>query len=67
MGAAFVVIMSTPWFRDFFALNPPPNELLVSAVAIAAAGGFVIELGWRMSGWVRNRTKNDTHADHDGH
>jgi cation-transporting ATPase E len=66
MGAAFVVIMSTPWFRDFFALDPPPNELLVSAVAIAAAGGFVIELGWRMSVRVRNRTKNDTHADHDG-
>ncbi len=58
MGAAFVVILSTPWFRDFFALDPPPNELLLSAVAIAAAGGFIIQLGWWLSGWVRNRTKN---------
>ncbi|MGH9215623.1 MAG: cation-translocating P-type ATPase [Acidimicrobiales bacterium] len=56
MGAAFVVIMSVPWFRDFFALNPPPNELLLSAIGIAAAGGFVIEMGWRMSGWARSRT-----------
>jgi cation-transporting ATPase E len=59
MGAAFVVILSVPWFRDFFALDPPPNELLASAVAIAAAGGFIIESGWRISGWVRHRANHD--------
>src|SRR5918994_1659089 len=59
MGASFVVIMSVPWFRDFFALNPPPNELLVSAVAIAGAGGFIIEAGWRVNGWVRHRANHD--------
>jgi cation-transporting ATPase E len=59
MGAAFVVVMSVPWFRDFFALNPPPNELLLSAVSIATAGGFVIEMGWRMSGWVRSRNAGE--------
>ena len=59
MGASFVVIMSVPWFRDFFALNPPPNELLLSAVAIAAAGGFVIEAGWRITGWVGHRSNQD--------
>ncbi len=59
MGAAFVVVMSVPWFRDFFALNPPPNELLLSAVGIATAGGFVIEMGWRMTGWVRSRNTGE--------
>jgi cation-transporting ATPase E len=64
MGASFVVIMSVPWFRDFFALDPPPNELLVSAVAIAGAGGLIIEAGWRISGWVRQRA-NQNGADDD--
>jgi cation-transporting ATPase E len=55
MGAAFAVIMSVPGLRDFFALNPPRTELVLSAIGIAAAGGFVIEAGWRISGWVRSR------------
>jgi cation-transporting ATPase E len=53
MGAAFVVILSLPWFRDFFELRLPPTELRLAAVGIALAGGFVIELGWRVAGWVR--------------
>jgi hypothetical protein len=40
--------------RDFFALNPPLTELVLSAIGIAAAGGFVIEMGWRITGWVRS-------------
>jgi cation-transporting P-type ATPase E len=55
MGAAFAVIMATPGLRDFFALNPPRAELVLAAIGIAAAGGFVIEMGWRISGWVRAR------------
>jgi hypothetical protein len=46
--------MAVPGLQDFFALNPPRNELVLSAIGIAAAGGFVIELGWRISGWVRS-------------
>ena len=53
MAAAFAVIMAVPGLQDFFALNPPRTELVLSAIAIATAGGFVIEMGWRMSGWVR--------------
>ena len=55
MAAAFAVIMAVPGLRDFFALNPPRTELVLSAIAIATAGGFVIEMGWRISGWVRSR------------
>ena len=59
MAAAFAVIMAVPGLQDFFALNPPRNELVLSAIAIATAGGFVIEVGWRMSGWVRARTAGE--------
>jgi cation-transporting P-type ATPase E len=54
MAAVFAVIMAVPGLRDFFALNPPRTELVLSAIGIAAAGGFVIEMGWRISGWVRS-------------
>jgi cation-transporting ATPase E len=54
MAGAFAVIMAVPGLQDFFALNPPRAELVLSAIGIAAAGGFVIELGWRITGWVRS-------------
>jgi cation-transporting P-type ATPase E len=55
MAAAFAVIMAAPGLQDFFALNPPRAELVLAAIGIAAAGGFVIEMGWRITGWVRSR------------
>jgi cation-transporting P-type ATPase E len=59
MAAAFAVIMAVPGLQDFFALNPPRTELVLSAIAIATGGGFVIEMGWRMSGWVRARNPGE--------
>jgi cation-transporting P-type ATPase E len=53
MAGAFAVIMAVPGLQDFFALNPPRGELVLSAIGIAAVGGFVIEMGWRITGWVR--------------
>ena len=64
MAGAFAVIMAVPGLRDFFALNPPRAELVLSAIGIAAAGGFVIELGWRISGW--GRSHNAGEADETG-
>ena len=64
MAGAFAVIMAVPGLRDFFALNPPRAELVLSAIGIAAAGGFVIELGWRISGW--GRSHNAGEADKTG-
>jgi cation-transporting ATPase E len=54
MGAAFVVIMAVPAFRDFFAIEIPPGELFAAAVGIAVAGAAAIEAGWRFAGWVRS-------------
>jgi cation-transporting P-type ATPase E len=65
MAAAFAVIMAVPGLRDFFALNPPRGELVLAAIAIAAAGGFVIEMGWRISGWVRARHSGEEDKTHD--
>jgi cation-transporting P-type ATPase E len=59
MAAAFAVIMALPGLQDFFALNPPRGELVLAAIGIAAAGGFVIELGWRITGWVRSRSASE--------
>jgi cation-transporting ATPase E len=59
MAGAFAVIMAVPGLQDFFALNPPRNELVLAAIGIAAAGGFVIEMGWRISGWVRSRNAGE--------
>jgi cation-transporting P-type ATPase E len=59
MAGAFAVIMATPGLREFFALNPPRGELVLAAIGIAAAGGFVIEMGWRVSGWVRSRQSGE--------
>jgi cation-transporting P-type ATPase E len=59
MAAAFAVIMAVPGLRDFFALNPPRTELVLSAIGIAAAGGFVIEMGWRITGWVHSHHAGD--------
>jgi len=65
MAAAFAVIMAVPGLRDFFALNPPRTELVLSAIGIAAAGGFVIEMGWRISGSVRSRNAGEAEKSDD--
>jgi cation-transporting P-type ATPase E len=65
MAAAFAVIMAVPGLQDFFALNPPRTELVLAAIGIAAAGGFVIEMGWRISGWVRSRSAREAEKSDD--
>ena len=65
MAAAFAVIMAVPGLQDFFALNPPRNELVLAAIGIAAVGGFVIEMGWRISGWVRSRSAREAEKSDD--
>jgi cation-transporting ATPase E len=47
MGAAFIGAVTIGGVRDFFALDPPPRELLVSMVAVVGAAGLVLELGRR--------------------
>ena len=47
MGAAFIGAVTIGGVRDFFALDPPPRELLVSMAAVVGAAGLILELGRR--------------------
>ncbi|MFD7571120.1 HAD-IC family P-type ATPase [Streptomyces sp. NPDC055893] len=52
MGGAFLLVLVVPWLQDFFALKLVGTTLPWAAVAIAAAGGLLLELAWR---WVDRR------------
>jgi EamA domain-containing membrane protein RarD len=47
MGAAFIGAVTIGGVRNFFALDPPPRELLVSMAAVVGAAGLILELGRR--------------------
>jgi cation-transporting P-type ATPase E len=49
MGATFVLILSLPAGKQFFALDVPPAIVTLAAVGIVALAGTIIELGWRLS------------------
>ena len=51
MGAAFVLILTIPMVKYFFALDVPPTIVTLAAIGIVALAGAVIELGWRLSRW----------------
>ncbi|TXS30251.1 HAD family hydrolase [Streptomyces sp. ms191] len=52
MGGAFLLVLVVPWLQDFFALKLVGTTMPWTAVAIAAAGGVVLEFAWR---WVDRR------------
>ncbi|MET7760113.1 cation-translocating P-type ATPase [Streptomyces sp. NPDC005389] len=52
MGGAFLLVLVVPWLQDFFALKLVGTTLPWAAVAIAAAGGLLLEVAWR---WVDRR------------
>jgi cation-transporting ATPase E len=52
MGGAFLLVLVVPWLQDFFALKLVGVTMPWTAVAIAAAGGLVLEFAWR---WVDHR------------
>lgn len=60
MAGLFLLVLLVPWSRHFFALNLPPPEITVGAVAIAAAAAGLLELAWRATGWLR--PDGDPHA-----
>jgi cation-transporting ATPase E len=56
MAGAFFIVLSVPALRDYFELPlPNPNDMLL-AVGIAATACAVLELGWRIAGWVDRHT-----------
>ncbi|MFJ5141659.1 HAD-IC family P-type ATPase [Streptomyces sp. NPDC088707] len=52
MGGAFLLVLVVPWLQDFFALKLVGTTLPWAAVAIAGAGGLLLEVAWR---WVDRR------------
>ncbi|MET9372750.1 HAD-IC family P-type ATPase [Streptomyces sp. NPDC002992] len=52
MGGAFLLVLVVPWLQDFFALKLVGVTMPWTAVAIAAAGGLILEFAWR---WVDHR------------
>jgi len=51
MGAAFAAALTISGIRQFFALNAPPGDVLLSMAVVVGAAGFVLEVGrnrlWR--------------------
>jgi hypothetical protein len=56
MAGAFFLVLSVPWLRDYFELPLPNSNDLMLAVAIAAIACAVLEVGWRVAGWVDRNT-----------
>ena len=59
MAIAFVLVLSVPWLRDFFAIDLPSRLVTLSAVGLAAMAGVALELGWQASGWVKDWFHHD--------
>ncbi|HKY66775.1 MAG TPA: HAD-IC family P-type ATPase, partial [Acidimicrobiales bacterium] len=53
MAGLFVLALLVPWSRHFFALNMARPVVTATAVGIAAAAAALLELAWRLSGWMR--------------
>jgi cation-transporting ATPase E len=55
MVGAMALTLAIPALRDFYALQLPPNDVLVEAGIIAGIAIALLELGWRLSRVVANR------------
>ena len=53
MAGLFLLALLVPFSRHFFALDPAPPEVTLAAVAVAAGAAALLEVGWRVSGWMR--------------
>jgi cation-transporting P-type ATPase E len=63
MGVAFVVTLSVPALRDYFALNPPSTAMIGAGVGLAAMAGVALEFGWQAAGWARTHNHHTTTDD----
>ena len=55
MVAAVAFILLVPAFRDFYAVQLPPAEVLGEAAIVAGVAIVLLEIGWRFSRVVGNR------------
>jgi len=68
MVGAVVLILVVPAFRDFYAVQLPPAQVLAEAAAIAGVAIVLLEIGWRFSRVIGSRRSfgevvGDDHAD----
>ncbi len=56
MAGAFVLVLAVPWLREYFDLPLPDVENLLVATGIGAIACGVLEIGWRIAGWVDRNT-----------
>jgi cation-transporting ATPase E len=55
MAGAVALILLVPAFRDFYAVQLPPAEVLGEAAIVAGVAIALLEIGWRFSRVVGNR------------
>jgi len=55
MGGAFLVVLVVAPLRVYFDLPVPTETMTLVAVGIGAIAAGLLELGWRLFGWVRPR------------
>jgi hypothetical protein len=63
MIGAVAIILAVPAFRDFYAVQLPPAEVLGEAAIVAGAGIALLEVGWRFSRVIGNRRSFGEVAD----
>jgi len=68
MVGAVAIILLVPAFRDFYAVQLPPADVLGEAAIVAGVAIVLLELGWRASRVITNRRNfgevtDDDHAD----
>jgi cation-transporting ATPase E len=65
MAGAVALILLVPAFRDFYAVQLPPAEVLGEAAIVAGVAISLLELGWRASRVITHRRNFDAVADDD--
>ena len=53
MALCVLVFLVVPSWRSFFALDVPRPLVLLAGVGSAALAGMALELGWKVTGWLR--------------
>ena len=57
MGGAFFLVLTIPWLREYFELPLPNSPDLLLAIGISAIACAVLEIGWRVTGWMDQNTR----------
>jgi cation-transporting ATPase E len=63
MAAAFVLALTVPPAREFFALDLPDVLVVFAGIGVVAVAWALLEVGWRLSHWLgRKRPPHDARS-----